>query len=88
MLSPRAISTVCAAALQPARPNEPALGTRALKSAGFAEITVRRCDLPITIELDTDDAVEFAMRLGPAGGIVRPAANREAHPGGRRTTGA
>lgn len=50
-----------------------------LKSAGFEEITLRRCDLPITIGRDIDEAVEFVMDLGPAGEILRLAADRAAH---------
>lgn len=45
------------------------------------EITLRRWDLPITIGLDTDEAVEFAMSLGPAGGNLRLAADHAAHLG-------
>jgi ubiquinone/menaquinone biosynthesis C-methylase UbiE len=50
-----------------------------LKSAGFEEITLRRCDLSITIGRDIDEAVEFVMDLGPAGEILRLAADRAAH---------
>jgi hypothetical protein len=45
-----------------------------LKSAGFEEITLRRCDLPITIGRDIDEAVKFVMDVGPAGEILRLAA--------------
>jgi hypothetical protein len=50
-----------------------------LKSAGFEDITLRRCDLPITIGRDIYEAVEFVMDLGPAGEILRFAADRAAH---------
>ena len=50
-----------------------------LKSAGCEQITLRRCDLPITIGRDIDEAVEFVMDLGPAGEILRLAAARAAH---------
>ena len=40
-----------------------------LNSAGFEEITLRRCDLAIMIGRDIDEAVEFVMSLGPAGEI-------------------
>ncbi len=42
-----------------------------LKLAGFEEITLRRCDLPIKIGNDLDQAVEFNMALGPAGEVLR-----------------
>src|SRR5207342_1845222 len=38
-----------------------------LKIAGFEEIALRRCDLPLKIGRDLDHAVEFNMALGPAG---------------------
>ena len=50
-----------------------------LKTAGFDEITLRRCDLPITIGRDIDEAVKFVMDLGPAGEILRLAAGRATH---------
>jgi ubiquinone/menaquinone biosynthesis C-methylase UbiE len=42
-----------------------------LKFAGFEEITLQRCDLPIKIGNDLDQAVEFNMALGPAGEVLR-----------------
>lgn len=42
-----------------------------LKIAGFEEITLRRCDLPLKIGNDLDHAVEFNMSLGPAGEVLR-----------------
>jgi hypothetical protein len=42
-----------------------------LKIAGFGEIALRRCDLPIKIGHDLDHAVEFNMSLGPAGEVLR-----------------
>jgi len=39
--------------------------------AGFEEISLRRCDLPIKIGDDLDHAVEFTMSLGPAGEVLR-----------------
>lgn len=50
-----------------------------LVSAGYQEIALRRCDLPVTIGLDMDEAVEFVMSLGPAGEILRLAGERAAH---------
>lgn len=42
-----------------------------LAIAGFEEISLRRCDLPIKIGDDLDHAVEFTMSLGPAGEVLR-----------------
>ena len=42
-----------------------------LKFAGFEQITLRRCDLPLKIGNDLDHAVEFNMSLGPAGEVLR-----------------
>jgi SAM-dependent methyltransferase len=42
-----------------------------MKIAGFDEIALRRCDLPMKVGNDLDQAVEFGMALGPAGEILR-----------------
>lgn len=42
-----------------------------LKIAGFEQITLQRCDLPLKIGDDLDHAVEFNMALGPAGEVLR-----------------
>ncbi len=42
-----------------------------LLSAGFEEVALRRCDTPIKIGADLDEAVAFAMALGPAGEVIR-----------------
>ncbi len=42
-----------------------------LLSAGFEDVSLRRCDIEITIGVDLDEAVEFAMALGPAGEVMR-----------------
>lgn len=42
-----------------------------LKIAGFEEIALQRCDLPLKIGDDLDHAVEFNMALGPAGEVLR-----------------
>lgn len=42
-----------------------------LQIAGFEEIELRRCDLPLKIGDDLDHAVEFNMALGPAGEVLR-----------------
>jgi SAM-dependent methyltransferase len=45
--------------------------TEQLKIAGFEEIGLQRCDLPMKIGNDLDHAVEFNMALGPAGEVLR-----------------
>ena len=42
-----------------------------LKSAGFAGVTFERFDTDICIGRNLEDAVDFAMALGPAGEIIR-----------------
>jgi SAM-dependent methyltransferase len=42
-----------------------------LLGAGFEEIALRRCDSPIKIGDDLEQAVDFAMALGPAGEVIR-----------------
>jgi SAM-dependent methyltransferase len=42
-----------------------------LIGAGFEEISLRRCDISIQTGRDLDEAVEFAMALGPAGEVIR-----------------
>ncbi len=42
-----------------------------LKSAGYQGIRFERFDTDICIGRDLDDAIEFAMALGPAGEIIR-----------------
>ena len=46
-----------------------------LKSAGFERIGFERFDADICIGRDLAEAVEFAMTLGPAGEIIRLAAD-------------
>jgi ubiquinone/menaquinone biosynthesis C-methylase UbiE len=50
-----------------------------LLGAGFTDIALRRCDLPIAIGRDLDEALELVMALGPAGEILRLAGERAAH---------
>lgn len=50
-----------------------------LTSAGFTDIALRRCDIPILIGKDLDEALELVMALGPAGEILRLAGDRAAH---------
>jgi SAM-dependent methyltransferase len=42
-----------------------------LKLAGFEQIELRRCDLPLKIGNDLEHAVEFNMSIGPAGEVLR-----------------
>jgi len=49
-----------------------------LLSAGFENVALRRCDIPITIGSDLEEAVQFVMSLGPAGEILRLAGERAA----------
>ncbi|HLM86840.1 MAG TPA: class I SAM-dependent methyltransferase [Solirubrobacteraceae bacterium] len=51
--------------------------------AGFTDVTLHRCDIPIAIGRDLDEAIEFVMALGPAGEILRLAGDRAAHLHGR-----
>jgi SAM-dependent methyltransferase len=53
-----------------------------LSIAGYEDITLIRCDIPIRIGDDLDHAVEFVMALGPAGEVLRLWGDRasEIHP--------
>ena len=42
-----------------------------LVKAGFHDVAFERHDMPILIGHTVDEAIEFAMALGPAGEIVR-----------------
>jgi len=42
-----------------------------LKIAGFEEISLRRCDIPIKIGNDLDQAVDLMLAIGPAGEVMR-----------------
>ena len=50
-----------------------------LVSAGFDEVTLRRCDLPWKGGDTLDEAVDLTMTLGPAGEILRLQGERAAH---------
>lgn len=50
-----------------------------LQHAGFEGVSLRRCDLPILIGDDVEEAIQLAMSLGPAGEILRLAGERAAH---------
>lgn len=47
--------------------------------AGFTDIDLHRCDRPIALGRDVDEAIELTMALGPAGEILRLAGDRAAH---------
>jgi ubiquinone/menaquinone biosynthesis C-methylase UbiE len=51
--------------------------------AGFTDISLRRCDIPIIIGADIEEALDFVMALGPAGEILRLAGDGAAHLHGR-----
>jgi ubiquinone/menaquinone biosynthesis C-methylase UbiE len=53
--------------------------TDILVHAGFTDIEVHRCDLPIMIGHDVEQAIEIVMAIGPAGEILRLAGDRAAH---------
>jgi SAM-dependent methyltransferase len=45
--------------------------TDQLKAAGYEDISLRRCDLPILGGRDMDEALQIVMAIGPAGEILR-----------------
>jgi ubiquinone/menaquinone biosynthesis C-methylase UbiE len=49
-----------------------------LLNAGFEHVSLQRSDIPIAIGRDLDQAVEFAMALGPAGEVIRLAGEHAA----------
>jgi SAM-dependent methyltransferase len=50
-----------------------------LRHAGYIDVELHRCDLPIVIGNDIEEALEFAMALGPAGELLRIAGDPAAH---------
>jgi SAM-dependent methyltransferase len=42
-----------------------------LRIAGFEQISLQRCDIPINVGYNLDRAVEFTLALGPAGEVLR-----------------
>jgi ubiquinone/menaquinone biosynthesis C-methylase UbiE len=50
-----------------------------LLAAGFADVELRRCDIPILIGNDVQEAIDMVMSIGPAGEILRLAGDRAAH---------
>jgi SAM-dependent methyltransferase len=53
--------------------------TEILRHAGYEDIALHRCDLPIAIGKDVEEAIELVMALGPGGEILRLAGERAAH---------
>jgi SAM-dependent methyltransferase len=53
--------------------------TEILVRAGYSEIALRRCDIPILIGRDVEEAINLVMALGPAGELLRLAGDRAAH---------
>lgn len=50
-----------------------------LVGAGFQDVTLTRCDMPLLMGHDLDEAVDVMMAVGPAGEIVRLWGERMAH---------
>lgn len=50
-----------------------------LLGAGFEDVVLRRCELPILVGNDMDEAIEIVTALGPAGEILRLQGERAAH---------
>ena len=47
--------------------------------AGYTDISLTRCDLPIMGGSDMDEAIDLVMAIGPAGEILRLQGDRAAH---------
>jgi ubiquinone/menaquinone biosynthesis C-methylase UbiE len=50
-----------------------------LLHAGFENVELTRCELPLNVGADLAEAIEVVMALGPAGEILRLAGDRAAH---------
>jgi SAM-dependent methyltransferase len=50
-----------------------------LLGAGFSDVSFRRCDIPLLIGRDVQEALDLVMALGPAGEVLRLAGDRAAH---------
>jgi SAM-dependent methyltransferase len=50
-----------------------------LLHAGYSDIALRRCDIPIMIGHDVEEAVDFVKALGPAGEILRLLGDKATH---------
>jgi SAM-dependent methyltransferase len=76
---------------RPEEPDEPTCGpgpfsmanadttSGVLLSAGFTDVTLHRCDIPILVGNDVDEAIDLVMSLGPAGELLRLAGDSAAH---------
>jgi SAM-dependent methyltransferase len=53
--------------------------TDILRHAGYDDVVLHRCDLPILVGRDVDEAIDLAMALGPGGEILRLAGDRASH---------
>jgi SAM-dependent methyltransferase len=53
--------------------------TDILGHAGFDEIELHRCDLPILVGRDVGEAIDLVMSIGPAGEILRLQGDRAKH---------
>ena len=53
--------------------------TDVLLHAGFSDVTLHRCDIPILVGNDVDEAIDLVMSLGPAGELLRLAGDDAAH---------
>lgn len=49
-----------------------------LLHAGYSDVRLHRCDLPILVGRDVEEAIDFVMAIGPAGEILRLAGERAA----------
>jgi SAM-dependent methyltransferase len=50
-----------------------------LTTAGFADVNLYRCDEPLVMGGDVEEAIDVVMALGPAGEILRLAGERAEH---------
>jgi len=50
-----------------------------VQRAGFADVSLHRCDIPILVGTDVNEAIDLVMSLGPAGELLRLAGERAAH---------
>jgi SAM-dependent methyltransferase len=53
--------------------------TDILTHAGFTDIALHRCDIPIAVGSDVEEAIDLVMSMGPAGEILRLLGDRAAH---------
>jgi SAM-dependent methyltransferase len=50
-----------------------------LLHAGYRDVTLHRCDIPILAGRDVEEAIDLVMSMGPAGEILRLLGDRAAH---------